>query len=507
VSVIDRLKKLQDHGGERQTVGLEQPVIERFAALDPRLGDAVDQALSIHECLQVEFGDALKGSEADLVASLQDDFVNFYPAETVNPYIPLAASGPWMVTSHGAVLHDNGGYGMLGVGHAPSHVLDTMHQPHVMANIMTPSFSQKRFTTLLKAEIGQKRGSCPFHRFICMNSGSESVTVACRISDVLAKRMTDPGGAKEGQKIMFLALTGAFHGRTDRPALASHSSQPKYRANLASHAHADHLLTTPPNDVAALRKVFAEAEANGIFIEMMLIEPVMGEGNPGESVTREFYDAARELTKAHGALLLVDSIQAGIRGTGYLSITDYPGLEDIEAPDMETYSKALNGGQYPLSVLALTEYAASLYVKGIYGNTMTTNPKALDVGSTVLSSLTEDMRVNIRARGEQLVAGLNTLAGEFPGVITKVQGTGLLVSAEIDPAIASVVGFDGLEMWCRRHGLGVIHGGKNALRFTPAFNITADEIDLVIDVVRQSLRAKTSAEAIAASKVGEQLHA
>ena len=33
---------------------------------------------------------------------------------------------------------------------------------------------------------------------------------------------------------------------------------------------------------------------------------------------------------------------------GSLSVVDYPGYETAEAPDMETYSKALNGGQYPL---------------------------------------------------------------------------------------------------------------------------------------------------------------
>lgn len=61
-----------------------------------------------------------------------------------------------------------------------------------------------------------------------------------------------------------------------------------------------------------------------------------------------FYNLARELTAAHGSLLLVDSIQAGLRATGYLSIVDYPGFEHAQAPDMETYS-ALNAGQYPLS--------------------------------------------------------------------------------------------------------------------------------------------------------------
>ena len=36
----------------------------------------------------------------------------------------------------------------------------------------------------------------------------------------------------------------------------------------------------------------------------------------------------------------VDSIQAGFRGTGYLSIVDGPGFEDCEAPDLESWSKA-----------------------------------------------------------------------------------------------------------------------------------------------------------------------
>ena len=33
------------------------------------------------------------------------------------PYVAAAARGPWVVSVHGAVSHDNGGYGMLGFGH------------------------------------------------------------------------------------------------------------------------------------------------------------------------------------------------------------------------------------------------------------------------------------------------------------------------------------------------------------------------------------------------------
>jgi acetylornithine/succinyldiaminopimelate/putrescine aminotransferase len=219
----------------------------------------------------------------------------------------------------------------------------------------------------------------------------------------------------------------------------------------------------------------------------MAIEPVQGEGNPGQCIERKFYDEARRLTKEHGSMLLIDSIQAGIRGQGTLSVIDYEGFQTAEAPDLETWSKALNAGQYPLSVLGLNERAAELYVVGIYGNTMTTNPRALETAIAVLDSITPELRQNIRDRGAEFVNKLNALSVELPGCITKVQGSGLLVSAELDPSRFQVVGFDQVEVWCRRNGLGVIHGGTNALRYTPHFNITSEEIDLIIDITRQAI--------------------
>ena len=144
--------------------------------------------------------------EPELVAQLQEDYVNFYAPATVNPYIALAARGPWIVTSHGAVVHDNGGYGMLGAGHGPSSVIDAMSQNWVMANVMTPSFSHSRLANALKKELGHTRGHCPFTKFICMNSGSESMTVALRIADINANQQTGPGGKYENYPIKMVVL-------------------------------------------------------------------------------------------------------------------------------------------------------------------------------------------------------------------------------------------------------------------------------------------------------------
>ena len=299
--------------------------------------------------------------------------------------------------------------------------------------------------------------------------------------------MTGPGGRHEGKPVKLLAIERAFHGRTDRPAQISHSCMGKYDKVLKTFAERDNLILVPSNNVSALQAAFADAEQKGYFIESMSIEPVQGEGNPGQCIDRDFYDEARRLTNEHGSMLIVDSIQAGIRGQGTLSLVDYEGFQDAEAPDLETWSKALNAGQYPLSVLGLNDRAAELYVVGIYGNTMTTNPRALETAVAVLEKITPELRQNIRERGVEFVDKLKALAEEIPGVITQVQGTGLLLSAELDPEKMKVVGFDDVEVWCRKHGLGVIHGGINALRYTPHFNITTEEVDLVIEITRRAI--------------------
>ncbi len=485
---LQALAEIRKNSGEMDTLGLNDNVISTFCNLDENLFHAISEALTNHRELSERLGNELMMTdEPDLVSILQEDYVNFYAPATVNPYIALAARGPWIVTSHGAVVHDNGGYGMLGAGHGPASVINAMSQNWVMANVMTPSFSHSRLAEALKNELGYTRGNCPFTKFICMNSGSESMTVALRIADINANTQTGPGGKYENYPIKMVAVERSFHGRTDRPAQISHSCKSGYDKNLATFQNRDNLILVPANDSVALESVFQRSVDEKFFIELIAIEPIQGEGNPGMCVTRDFYDTARRLTKEYDSMLLVDSIQAGIRGQGCLSVIDYDGFQDAEVPDMETWSKAINAGQYPLSVLGMNDRASSMYVVGIYGNTMTTNPRALETAVAVLEQITPELRQNIKERGEEFVAKLKLLADELPGTITKVQGTGLLLSAELEPSRFPVVGFDAVEPWCRRRGLGVIHGGHNALRFTPHFRITSAEIDLIINIVREAI--------------------
>ena len=154
---------------------------------------------------------------------------------------------------------------------------------------------------------------------------------------------------------------------------------------------------------------------------------------------------------------------------------------------MESYSKALNAGQFPLSVLALSERAAAVFRHGVYGNTMTTNPRGLDVAVAVLGSFTPELRANIRDRGKELVARMEELGDELGDAITGVQGTGLLFSCELNERY-KVYGTNSTEDYLRKRGLGVIHGGARSLRFTPRFSVGSDEVDLIVELTRDALQ-------------------
>jgi len=493
MSITTPLAPLRAHAGMRCTQGLGDAVLARFAQ-DPDLLAAIAAAAAEYAQIRHECADLLDLNEDAQIAAVQSGYVNFYAADAVNPYIALAARGPWVVTLKGAVLHDSGGYGMLGFGHTPAAVIEAMAKPQVMANIMTPALAQWRLDQALRQEVGRTRGGCPYTAFMCLNSGSEAVSLAARIIDTHAKTMTDPDGRYPGRTIKRLVVKGSFHGRTDRPALYSDSSRAVYQQHLASYRDDCSVLTIAPYDADALQQVFAEAERQGWFIEAMFLEPVMGEGDPGRSVPPAFYALARQLTREHGSLFLIDSIQAGLRATGALSIIDYPGFENMEAPDLETWSKALNAGQYPLSVLAATAEAAAIYQRGTYGNTMTTNPRALEVACAVLAQLTPQMRANIRERGRQALDKLRALQTELgEDVITAVQGTGLLFSCALAPRF-KCYGAASIEQWLREHGIGVIHGGDNSLRFTPHFAITEAELDLIVQMVKVAVQEASSLE-------------
>ena len=408
--------------------------------------------------------------------NLQKNILNFYDKNTISPYLPVAAKGPWILTNKSNIIYDAGGYGMLGYGHNPQWLLDTMHKEHVMANVMTPSLEGYKMTEKLKSMIGHN--SCPYHKFAFLNSGSEAMELAGRIIDTNANK-------NKGKRSKYIVLKNGFHGRTSNAALFSNSCKKSYDMKLKSFSYHNMTETIDINDIASFNSKFTSLIDNQYIIDAIIMEPVMGEGNPGIQLTPEFYKQVRKISDYFNIPLVIDSVQAGIRTNGCLSITNYPGFEELDKPDMEIFSKAISSGHYPLSVLAMKEKMANIYQIGTYGNTMCANPKALDIGFETLNKLTPEVSKNIINQGYNFKKMLEDLGDKYPNIINNVTGTGLLLAAHINNDIP-VVGNNKLETQCRLNGLNIIHGGENAIRFTPWFLINEIEIELIKNLLEKT---------------------
>ena len=105
MNLAARLQPLRAHAGHVRTAGLPDAVIERFGATHPQLVAAIDAAVEAYEGVRAEFPELLDRDEAGQMAIAQGGFLNFYPDDAVNPYVALAARGPWVVTLKGCLLY------------------------------------------------------------------------------------------------------------------------------------------------------------------------------------------------------------------------------------------------------------------------------------------------------------------------------------------------------------------------------------------------------------------
>ncbi len=290
----------------RHTPGLTAELLAPFES-----SASLNGALAQAQALAPTVGPAINGHT---IEDCQSGFRNFYAPQFVQPYIPLAAEGPWIVTTEGAVVYDAGGYGMLGLGHNPAPVLAALSKPQTMANIMTPSLSHDKFNRRMREEIGNTRSDgAGYDKFMCLNSGSEAVGLVCRIIDASCRSRAERSA---DAMPVWMSLEGSFHGRTYEAGVVSDSCREAYSKHLASYnrpgLHAQHRKIRP-NDVASLEAVFADASSASNYPAAIFLEAVMGEGKPGAPLTREFYDRARALCDESGAALVIDSVQAGFR--------------------------------------------------------------------------------------------------------------------------------------------------------------------------------------------------
>ncbi|WP_255357377.1 acetylornithine transaminase [Yonghaparkia sp. Root332] len=284
------------------------------------------------------------------------------------------------------------------------------------------------------------------------NSGAEAIEAAVK----LARRTGRP---------RILAFEQAFHGRT-MGSLAL-TGKPALRAPFEPMLPGvEHL----PTDLDAL-----EAAMDG-DVAALVLEPIKGEAGV-VPLPDGFLTAARELTRRHGALLIVDEIQTGAGRTGDWFAFQHEGV----VPDAIALAKGIGGGM-PIGALVTIGEASELFTLGQHGSTFGGNPLATGVASAVLDEIERsDLVSNAARRGEQLRAGILALASPL---VTEVRGRGLLLGVGLDRPIAGAVVAAALD-----RGLIVNAANDTSIRLAPPLIIGDGEIERFLTIFSASLEA------------------
>ncbi|MFF9196246.1 acetylornithine transaminase [Streptomyces sp. NPDC014779] len=277
--------------------------------------------------------------------------------------------------------------------------------------------------------------------FFC-NSGAEANEAAFKL------------GRLTGRSHM-VATTGGFHGRT-MGSLALTGQPGKQTPFLPLPGDVTHV---PYGDVDALRAAVTEETA------FVIIEPIQGEN--GVVVPPAGYlQAAREITRATGTLLVLDEVQTGIGRCGtWFEHQAHAGVD----PDVVTLAKGLGGG-LPLGATVAFGPAAELFTPGHHGTTFGGNPVACAAGLAVLDTLGADGALDeVKRLGEKLRDGIEGLGHPL---VSHVRGSGLLLGIVLTEPLAPQV-----QQAAQDAGLLVNAPAPDVVRLMPSLLVEDAEVD------------------------------
>jgi len=239
------------------------------------------------------------------------------------------------------------------------------------------------------------------------------------------------------------------------------------------------------NDVEGLTRLFGE---RGEAIAAVIFEPVVG--NSGViPPSPAFLRALRALTRAHGALLVVDEVMTGFR-LAFGGATERFGLE----PDLVTLGKVMGGGlpaaayAGPAAIMERLAPLGPVYQAG----TLSGNPLAMAAGAATLGILAGDPGLyrRLEALGERLETGLAEAlsAAGVPHTINRV-GSMLTVFFAEGPVASYVDAERSDPELFRRFFHGLLARGVYwpASRFEAAFLSVAhteDDLERTVAAVR-----------------------
>ena len=338
------------------------------------------------------------------------------------------------------------GWAVNCLGHSPPAIAEAISAQ--ARRLITPSPAYYNDTSLKLAKALTDM-SC-FDRVFFANSGAEANEGAIK----LARKY---GALRKNGAYEIVTFEGGFHGRTLATMSASGKKafEPLFEPKVSGFRKAQW------NDLASVERLI-----NDNTVAVML-EPIQGEAGVWPASDRFLRDL-RELTTAHGLLLIFDEIQTGMGRTGKLFHYEHTGI----TPDIMTLGKGIGGG-VPLAALLATE-AVSCFEHGDQGGTFNGNALMCAAGLAVLEQVAAPKFLRtVTTNGLYLESELQRLSARHG--LGEVRGKGLLLALDLRVPIAPLIVAAALD-----DGVLLNAPRPDALRFMPALNVTRQEIDLMI---------------------------
>ena len=297
-----------------------------------------------------------------------------------------------------------GGIAVNALGHAHPDVVRA-----VTEQITTLGHTSNLYVNPVAVELAETlldvAGVAGQGKVLFVNSGAEANEAALKIS-----RLTG--------RTKVVACEGAFHGRT--MGSLSLTGQPGKKEPFEPLVPG--VTHVPYGDVDALRSA-VDGDTAAVFLE-----PILGEG--GVLPAPDGYlQAAREITRATGALLVLDEVQTGIGRTGSWFAFQRAGI----VPDLITLAKGLGGG-LPLGAVIGVGAAGELFKPGQHGTTFGGNPVCCAAGLAVLRAIARDgLNDHVARVGKDIATGVEELGHPL---VTGVRGAGLLIGIALAEPVA-----------------------------------------------------------------------
>jgi len=309
------------------------------------------------------------------------------------PVFFARGKGPYLYDVDGHEYVDYvGSWGPLILGHAHEEILDAIAGAAADGTSFgAPTEREIEFAE----ELCRAVPSMEMVRLV--SSGTEATMAALRVARGFTKR----------NKIV--KIDGGYHGASDTLLVAGGSGIATLgipgSLGVTPGTAAD-TLTVAWNDQAAMRATF---DANKGEIAALIVEPICG--NIGCVPPAQGYlQFLRELTRAHGTVLIFDEVMTGFR-------VAFGGAQSIYGvvPDMTTLGKIVGGG-LPVGAYGGTREIMSVVAPlgGVYqAGTLSGNPLAVAAGRKMLELLSrEGVYESLERSSATLVDGLAGIARE-----------------------------------------------------------------------------------------------